>query len=220
MQSIEILGKNNEPDINAAQRVDDEIIRHRIRRLIEEPKPAPRWKGVLTHPFFLLFVGFMLTTLVGGLLTYYYSVEQAKLQSRRSFIDELNKTKIGKIADIWERVFIYEASVEETMRTFSLRAPADEGDSASQMDVVVATDTNPKESYQRSVALHKELIDTLNRHRFWLEEDDYLAIKEFANATYKYFLDLASGRNTREIKDKRDQARGRLSKVREKMLSE
>jgi hypothetical protein len=33
-------------------------------------------------------------------------------------------------------------------------------------------------------------------------------------------LDLASGRNTREIKDKRDQARGRLSKVREKMLSE
>src|ERR1051326_5551011 len=82
-----------------------------IKALISERAKKSKWQqfkaslvGVTTNAFFLLLVGFGLTTLVGTVLTNKYTTQQQELAASRSFSDELNKLRIQKVAEVWERL--------------------------------------------------------------------------------------------------------------------
>lgn len=62
--------------------VDDEVLRYKIRTLIEEKPPQPLWHTLSTNASFVVILGFILTGLAGGFLTHYYNLKQEELQAR------------------------------------------------------------------------------------------------------------------------------------------
>jgi hypothetical protein len=60
--------------------IDDETLRAKIRRIIDEPKPESKLKQFTTSPLTALFLGFLLTGIVGVALTNYYNTKQKELE--------------------------------------------------------------------------------------------------------------------------------------------
>jgi len=100
--------------------IEDEAIRAKVRKLIDPPKPEPLWKKVTTNPTVTLFLGFLLTTLVGAFLTSYYSFKQKQMEfelsakqrerdREKGFYDEINKTRVAKIGEVWETIYELES---------------------------------------------------------------------------------------------------------------
>ncbi|HEX8088174.1 MAG TPA: hypothetical protein VF762_04935 [Blastocatellia bacterium] len=212
------------PDPLDALAIPDEVLRLRIRRLIQDPGPTPPWKRALNSPLFSILVTFALTGLVGTYLAYYYNGKQAELEykrslylkdleSGRSFADELNKIKLTKIAEVWEKVYLYEASVEEVMRQVKVSSNA-----PLEGDVVLSEGQGLKAAYDQSKALRKEAIDALNRNRLWLEDDSYYKLKEYADIIFDYYFSAQSKQDFQAWEAKRAAARVSIGLIRDKML--
>jgi hypothetical protein len=60
--------------------IDDETLRAKIRRIIDEPKPESKLKQFTSSPLTALFLGFLLTGIVGVALTNYYNTKQKELE--------------------------------------------------------------------------------------------------------------------------------------------
>jgi hypothetical protein len=71
-------------NLKASDVVEDEVLRFRIRKLIDEPPPASTWKRLSANPLASVIVGFLLTGLIGGLLTNYYNIKQKELEAQRT----------------------------------------------------------------------------------------------------------------------------------------
>jgi hypothetical protein len=115
MEEEEKSGHNTEPSVAVLNLIDDEVIRSRIRRLINEPKPGSLWTRLFKHPLLSLILGFLLTGLVGTWLTNNYSANQKELERERSLADELNKIRAAKLAEIWEKVYQNEAAFKHAL---------------------------------------------------------------------------------------------------------
>lgn len=201
-------------DAHVAQTISDEVLRDRIRKLISEPKPESWLKRISKNPLSLLIVGFILTTLGGAILTNYYNSRQAEVQRQRSFVDELNKIRLNKMGDVWEKVYLYEASVNDVMQQFEVSMRE------SNVQLRIPPGNDVLKHHEKSESLHDELVDVLNKNRFWIADENYQDIQGYANATYDYYLAKKSGKITKEQEAKRVQARDNLIKVRERMLKE
>jgi hypothetical protein len=216
--------KNEELDSQTTQTIADEVLRYRIRKLIEEPKPASCWKRLLTNQLFLLIVAFVLTGVVGTYLAHYYNGKQSELEyqrsfhlkeleSERSFANELNKTKLSKIAEVWEKVYLYEAAVEEAMQGVDIKS-----ESAGEANVQIPSGRDPRTAKEQSKGLKKELLDLLSKNRLWLDDDNYYKIKEYAEVIYDYYFAKQTGLDLEKWTEKRDQARASVSLIRDKLL--
>lgn len=150
MGETAITETKQELDLQTTQTLADEALRHRIRKLIEEPKPASFWKRLAANHLFLLIVAFVLTGVVGTYLAHYYNGKQSELEyqrslyvkeveSERSFANELNKIKLSKIAEVWEKVYMYEGLVEEAMRGLSVKS-----ESAGEATVQIPVGRDPR----------------------------------------------------------------------------
>jgi hypothetical protein len=204
--------------------IPDEVLRDRVRRLIREPAPAPAWKRALDSPLFSLVATFLLTGLIGTYLAYYYNGKQAELEykrslylkdleSGRSFADELNRIKLAKVAEVWERVYVYEAAVEDLMRGVEVS-----GGPASEGGLVLRDGGGLKADYERSKALRKEVVDVLNRDRLWLGDDSYYKLRQYADVMFDYYFAAQTGQGLREWEAKRDAARASINQIRDRML--
>jgi hypothetical protein len=219
------LDERKELDARTEQVITDEALRYRIRKLIEEPKPTSRLKGVLKHPLFLLMVGFLFTTILGTTFTNCYNSKQAELEHQRSasqkelerersFADELNKIRVSKIGEVWEKVDVFEAGVKEVMQKISVAHQ--ESDNSPKRQITIRDPID--KDLQESGRLRKELLALLEKNRFWLGEHLYGEIKSYTDNTYNFFLAWRAGKNTKEDDEKRRQERIEIIEIRDKML--
>lgn len=84
--------------------ITDELLRRRIRKLIDEPTPS-RWEKLSANPLLLLVVGFILTTLVGNLLTSWYSSRQLDQQKNIEQIKAKQEAGLSAISKISELMY-------------------------------------------------------------------------------------------------------------------
>jgi len=141
--------------------LSDEALRSRIRKIIEEPRALPAWERLSKNPLTAVLIGFLLTGVIGALLTYHFNgklktlelernAEQRKSEAERnerirqlenqrvddrqtlaneradrlkeqdyqrqmqqtslarihSFSDQLSQTRIQKMGEAWEKVYL------------------------------------------------------------------------------------------------------------------
>ncbi len=108
----------------------------------------------------LLFVG----------LYIHYQVEDYK--SKQSLIFKLNETRIQKIADVWEQLYLYEKANNDLY--YDIQQTVSNKFSAEKI-----------EQNQRAVLIKIELINenfinVLNRNRFWIGEAQYIDLAKYA----------------------------------------
>jgi hypothetical protein len=205
------------PDVSSL--VADEVLRHRIRTLIEEkPKPS-RVQRLLTHQLFLTVAGFLLTGLIGGLLTYYYTlkqkdldyhraIQQQELVSQRSFSDELNKIRIQKIGEVWEQVDKNEVLLDNLLELVNKSSISD-----NQKNQNVDAINN----------LIQEDRVLLNKNRFWLGEQNYNRFQNYLDKNVRIALNMLlarPGTDFSEIIEERKNAKQDILQIRESMRSE
>lgn len=209
-------GKPANPD--ASSIITDEVLRNRIRILIEEekrPKPS-KFQSISTNSSFVVFLGFLLTGLLGGLLTYYYTAKQQELDFRRniqqqelvrqrSFSDELNKIRIQKIGEVWEQIDKNEVTLDSLL---------DKANKESSM--------NKKELFDKIISVVEEDITIVNKNRFWLGESTYNPLKDYFAITDQYVSDMILGRpgiDLSETLKKREKAKQDILQIRSLFLN-
>ena len=159
--------------------ISDEVLRHRIRAIIEEQPKASKLKRLFDHPLaiglIIATVGFALTGIVGGLLTNYYTVRQQELASQRSFTDELNKIQVQKIGEVWEQVDKNEVLID------GLLEKPDRGHASAAQRT---------ENAEAVSSLIKEDRLVISKNRFWLGEQYYRELQRYLDKNKQTALNV------------------------------
>ncbi len=153
-----------------------EDVMRRLQAILDQKPKETRWRRFMTHPLFLLFAGVVLSGLMGGWITYVYSVKQNELAAERSFADELNKQRIQKLSDVWERLDEDEGAIDRL-----LNQPDDP--------------QNPDDKNQRAKQIEKLIQEdrrTVDKNRFWLGES-HSKIHEYLDASSLYAIQKLVG---------------------------
>lgn len=187
---------SGEPVINpeVLSTVTDEVLRARIRKLIEEkPKPT-RFERLSNNNLIVAvtvaIISFALTYIVGGLLTNHYSNKQQELARQRSYSDELNKTRIQKFGDVWEQINENEVILDGLLNKAN-RTPG-----------------SNKEDFDKINQLIDEDIAVINKNRLWLGKVTYNQLREYVDKTGRYSLNmLLSQPGTSVNRQEREQAK-------------
>jgi hypothetical protein len=228
------MSNNEEIEAHIDQAITDEALRGRIRRLIEQPHPAPWWKRILTSRLFSniisLVVAFGLTTVAGALLADHlnnqqkerereFNSQQKERERERSFSDELNKIRVNKIGEVWEKVDLYEAIVIEIMQRIRV---SNEG-AAPEIVIQGPEYQSLVPKLKQSEHLYAELTQLMYKYKFWLGRTVYDKTKSYADATYIHYLEFRRGSETsqqalKKAEDDRIRARIELHDLREAML--
>lgn len=201
----------------------DEAANHSGGASTDDPSGSSWWKRNSTSPLFLAVIAFGLTTiggLIGSGVTYYLSSSQAETQRKHSFVDEFNKVRINKLAEVWEKVYVYEAGVERVMEQVNVAQLGNNDGLGLHVQVRIPPGVDIATLHEQGERLHAELLDTLNKDRFWVLDEDYLQIKKYADTTYDYYLAIESGKVTQEQAKNRDEVRADLAKVQQKIWKE
>jgi hypothetical protein len=159
-----------------------------------------------------------------------------KLKSERSFSAELDKIRAEKIGEVWEKVYLYEAA-SKLIREKLILELLDAGARNLEKTKHPSADLNGIKDIKQEVKemdekeMRKdppyfkenvELMNTLNKNRFWLGEDMFSDIEHYLAASEEYNLILTS-RDENRIKDaekKREASRATIIKIRDRLLKE
>ncbi|MCA1568272.1 MAG: hypothetical protein LC803_22035 [Acidobacteria bacterium] len=199
---------DNINDSHMSSTEGSEALGNRIRTL-EEKASSSRVQSISTNPLVLLIMGFLLSGIVGGLLTHYHSIRQQELARVRSFSDELNKLRVQKIGEVWETVDKTEADVDVILDKVN-KAPGPGTNNA-----------NTGEDVDNIIRLLREQNVVINKNRFWLGEPVYSRIKEYLDINGRYALDKLighSGIDLTETLKKREQAKQDIIQIRNMFL--
>jgi len=172
MAEKETSEDNKHREAYISMTITDEVLRSRISKLLTEPKPAPWWKRMWMHPLASVIVGFICTGLIGFFLTDHYSNKQKDLEYQRSiylkdrerersFADELNKVRVSKIGEVWEKVDVYEAGAKGVMQKISVETQSTPAQGRIIISQSIAKDL------AESLRLKTELLGLLDKYRFW-----------------------------------------------------
>jgi hypothetical protein len=202
------------PEATIQNTITDEFLRYRIRKLMDDPKPPSRWRSFFKSPLFSLVLGIALSGLLGTWLTHYYSTKQSELEHHRSLSDELDKIRVNKITEVWEKVYLYEASVAEAMQVVEVTS-----DAPQQGKMKITSPKELKEALESVTRLKKEFWNVLNKNRPWLEGDSYSKIKEYADIMFEYYFAKQTGRELEKWEEKRASAVADLNQTRDRMLN-
>jgi hypothetical protein len=262
--------------------IDEEILRSRVRKTLDAPHQTSTRERISKNPLTTLFLGFILTTVVGASLTYYFNerlktleieknaehrrvewerderlkqlseqraesqlaldreradrnrdleyqreLHKQTLERTYNFSDDLSKTKIQKIGEVWESVYVYESVAEDAMNQInswvrdSKPNPAKLQASGKQEEV----DESLKELSAIGERLNTkadELSIVLNKNRFWIGEYDYWAIRKYIKETGSYIMAiLTEDKEGQKVHAKRrGAARQTMRQIRNKLLKE
>lgn len=196
-------------------RITDEVLRHRIRTLMDEKPRSSTLHAVSTHPLVVVVVG----GLIGVLLTQYYaslqkdleynrSIQQQEISRQRSFSDEVNKIRVQKVGEVWEQVDKNEVvlgSLLEKAKTLS----------------------NSNNQKNENIDVINSLIEKdrliINQNRFWLGEQNYNEMKNYLDRNVQFAVNMLlapRGTDLSEIIEKREQAKQSIFQIRKVMLLE
>jgi hypothetical protein len=193
------------PDISYV--VADEVLRQRIRTLIEEKPKSSKFHSISTHPLIITFVGFILSIVLGGFITSYHSLKQKELEYERQralareqiFSEEFIKTRIRKINEVWEQIDKNEAILDDLVDRTSNTSGADKND------------------FDSIVKLIDEDVAIINKNRFWLGESTYEQLKRYSDINHRYVLNMLLARPGIDLSEslkQREQAKLDILKVR------
>jgi hypothetical protein len=202
--------------------IDQELLRQKLQKLLEEKPTASRLRRTFSilqrmssHSLVIVFA----SGVIGGLLTQYYtnkqkdidynrSIQQLKLTSQRSFLDELNKMRIQKIGEMWEQIDNNEVIIDSVLEKAN-------------------KSSNPNDQKGQNVSAINSLIQEdrviINKNRFWLGEAYYNKIKEYFDRNVQLALNVLlarPGTDLSEIIRKREQAKQDILQMRTSMLLE
>lgn len=306
------------------QLIDEEVIRSRIRKIIDSPERLPTWQRITTNPLLAVVLGFLLTGLVGTLLTNHYNSkqkelefelnakqlaqerqrderqkefefernkrqrdfelesekrqkeqdrdrderlkesedkrtqQQQELERERAFAIELSRIRVEKVGEVWEKVYLYEATAQKLegyAETLLQRALI-----SASLNIKGEHPTNEEDrrkdekrreelgekikvyevTRQQSQILHNDLLQVLNKNRFWIGEDSYSRIEEYLRISSEYIDRLQGGwfndtesvaknpsqavvlyqRRLNKMKEEREKLRDNLIRIRKKFLAE
>jgi hypothetical protein len=172
---------------------------------IEEKRTPSRFQRLLNHPLFLMVIGFLLTSVIGGLLTSYYTLQQKEIESQRSFSDELNKARVQKIGEMWEEIDKTESTIDEILN----KADRD-------------PNSNKQVILDQILKLIAEETTTINKNRFWLGEHNYNYLINYLAINSQYVQDKLMGQPGIDLNDtikKREQAKQDILQIRNSFLN-
>lgn len=147
-------------------------------------------------------------------------IEQYK--NSLSFTTELNKTRVSKVAEVWEKVFAYQAELDKITPYLTNRplqtAKFEEGVEGLNKQSEINSEIEAAR-IQEAKKRRDEVIEINNKNRFWIGEDDYGKIMEYTKILqslekYNYSPDRE------KILIKLQEGRETLVNVRNKMLKE
>lgn len=160
---------------NVSRIITDEVLRHRIRSVLDEkPKPS-KLSGISNSPLISVVVGFVLYALIGGSLTYYHGIQQQEIARKQSFSDELNKIRIQKIGLVWEKIDKNEVTLDDLLDRIN-KAPGSNSEDFAKLEKLIDED-----------------LTIINENRFWLGEPAYDQLKDYMAKTGYYASDMLVG---------------------------
>ena len=139
-----------------------------LNKLAAEKPPPSNFKRLITHPMLLLFLGSALTLGIGSWLTSYYTRKAQAIAAQRSFSDELNKIRIQKVGEVWERLDRDEVTIERLVNELT------------NNNVDEATQKTGLQQIRKLIETDKEIIA---EHRFWLGKEMYDKIQHYLDLT-------------------------------------
>jgi len=176
----------------------EEVMR-KLQGVLDQKPKEPGWKRFLTHPIVLLIV----TAVLGGFITLVYSTKQNQLAAERSFSDELNKQRIQKRSEVWERLDEDEGVIDRLLnQPDEPQNPNDKNERAKQIEKLIEQDRR-----------------TVDKYRFWLGES-HTKIHEYLDTSSLYAIQKLVGvdDNVDALSQHRKGLKSDLDKEREKSL--
>lgn len=156
LDNISRLAGSTEPRVELSKNLVVEEVMIKLQSLLDQKPKETLIQRFSTHPLFLLLAGVALSGFIGGIIgtrvAHNYSIKQHEVAAERSFSDELNRLRIQKLSEVWERLDEDEGAIDRL-----LNQPDDK--------------QNPEERNLRAKEIDKLIQEdrrTVDRHRFWL----------------------------------------------------
>lgn len=159
--------------------------------------------------------------LIGILLVIFGAIANQVVEKYRfeeGFRTELNKTRVARIGETWENLYIYEASVDNVVDQFRT--------------IVIEEDSDEEEFRRKQIELPPlieiqgqaltNLLATSYKNRFWIGEDNYLEIINYTNILEELMDAYANYdiKRIEEINENRTELRQGVKIIRDKLLGE
>jgi hypothetical protein len=180
-----------------------------------DPPPRSRWSRLSSHPLLTLVAGFLLTGVLGAWLAGYYATR-----------NELNKTRVAKVAEVWEKLSLHEAAASRTLddlSAFALYVPpaliaGDPAAAEEDPELRHLADRATKSSNQLN-ALALEARDIADRNRIWIGEEMYARVRSYLAETSD-LVKQGGLRSGDSIEERRRQVRATFTEIRELVFEE
>lgn len=147
-----------------------------------------------------------------------------KIKSERSFSIQLNRMRVEKISEVWEKVYLFETATEGAIKELMEQPPNEPLEfSEKEANRVVEEFRNLKRKiFKRSDSLKSELTNLANKNRFWLGEESYSEIQNYIASTLDYLYALedkpVNEEKIQKLSDKREKSRASIKQIRDKLL--
>ncbi len=104
---------------------------------------------------------------------FYVNAALEHYKSQQSFMSELNKVRVEKIGEVWEKLYEYEHANEDLYKKFLVT-------DISAIDLA-GIEEMFNENVRKNSSLHSDVLGVMNKHRFWTGEETYNQILEYCN---------------------------------------
>ena len=125
------------------------------------------------------------------------ATDQRKWEIRRAYMDDLNKTRVLKIAAVWEKVFHYDATAAKLMKNYDGARLAQQlaalilksqRTDINQDNFLDDPDIGPQvralnDPYIRLELQAREVVDLVDTNRFWLGGRRYMQVLQYVAAS-------------------------------------
>src|SRR5882724_3043566 len=187
-----------------------------LRELKDQRPQSSRFHVVSNNPLIVGVVGI----LIGGVLTAFYTYQQKvleyKLDTQKqerthllTFSDEVNKLRMQKIGEVWERLDQDEFTIDALLQDSKIERPTKPPDSK-----------NTKRAIQITKLIHDDQA-LVGKYRFWLGEELFNKTENYLDINIKYSLNelgaLSDGASN-VFKEPRNNARQDILQVRSLFL--
>lgn len=154
--------------------------------------------------------------LVGAGIFANFLIEKYKFEE--GFRTELNKTRVTRIGEVWENLYIYEASVDNVVDQF--RIIVTEAESDEEELTRMGNELFPLIDVQGQALTN--LVATTHKNRFWIGEETYFEVIDYTNVLEELIEAYANYDVERieEINEIRAELRQGVKNVRDKLLGE
>ena len=187
-----------------------------LRALIDEKPKASRFHAISHNPLIAAVFGI----LIGGILTAFYSyqqkileyrlgMQQQELARRQSFSDEVNRLRIQKLGEVWERLDEDEFAINRLLDDSTFEGPSKNSSS-----------NNSKRAAEITRLIHNDQV-MASKYQFWLGEVQFHKAEGYLDANIKYALNKLGATpesDSSQLSKERENAKQDILQIRSSFL--